>query len=388
MSFKFNLFPPQPQKSYYPEGQRDSTANSLFQLRETNRQTANQYQLIKDSGKQYWYGQTSIATPGGWQPSPAPRAERKNSNPQLYKRIGSSKTYNNGTGGRLQRLKTSAIAKANNTIQNLKKTGPVYHEFNITGGTITQVGNYTVHTFTTGPQEFIIPAGVPIGTFEYLVVGGGAGGASCENTATVASGGGGAGGQVLENSTSLGPSGSPYIVTVGSGGTGGPVSGPAQAGTDSTIVDDAASNIATAQGGESTLPKSTNTGSAGGSTLGFSGGNGQTSGNGGASGGGASGTIDGEDATISSAGKGGAGTSSSISGSAKGYGGGGGGGGGDFAGGAGTDGGGQGGTGIASGDDATAPGGGGGGASSQNTGVYTGGNGANGIVIIRYLSVF
>ena len=30
MSFKFNLFPPQPQKSYYPKGQRDSTANSLY----------------------------------------------------------------------------------------------------------------------------------------------------------------------------------------------------------------------------------------------------------------------------------------------------------------------------------------------------------------------
>ena len=51
MSFKFNLFPPQPQKSYYPTGQRDSTSNSYYQQRVTNRTVTNEYQLLKASGK-------------------------------------------------------------------------------------------------------------------------------------------------------------------------------------------------------------------------------------------------------------------------------------------------------------------------------------------------
>ena len=110
MSKRFNLFPTQPQKSYYPQGERDSTANSLFQLRETNRQNANQYQLIKDSGKNIGL---TMGTP--IQPLVdgvlSTTNTKKNSNPQLYKRIGSSKTYNNGTGGRLQRLKTTALQK-------------------------------------------------------------------------------------------------------------------------------------------------------------------------------------------------------------------------------------------------------------------------------------
>ena len=51
MSFKFNLFPTQPQKSYYPKGQRDSTSNSYYQQRVTNRTVTNEYQLLKASGK-------------------------------------------------------------------------------------------------------------------------------------------------------------------------------------------------------------------------------------------------------------------------------------------------------------------------------------------------
>lgn len=42
MSFKFNLFPPQPQKSYYPNGQRDSTSNSLYNKEVSNRSVVNQ----------------------------------------------------------------------------------------------------------------------------------------------------------------------------------------------------------------------------------------------------------------------------------------------------------------------------------------------------------
>ena len=77
MSFKFNLFPPQPQKSYYPEGQRDSTLNSLFQLRENKRQQANQFQLRKDNG----FG--VIAMPGGYKNI---KVSKKNSNPRLFRK--------------------------------------------------------------------------------------------------------------------------------------------------------------------------------------------------------------------------------------------------------------------------------------------------------------
>ena len=68
MSFKFNLFPPQPQKSYYPKGQRDSTSNSLYNKEVSNRSVVNQ--TIDNS--------------------------TQNSSPNLFKRQGSSKTYNDG----------------------------------------------------------------------------------------------------------------------------------------------------------------------------------------------------------------------------------------------------------------------------------------------------
>ena len=85
MSFKFNLFPPQPQKSYYPKGQRDSTSNSLYNKEVSNRSVVNQ--TIDNS--------------------------TQNSSPNLFKRQGSSNTYNDGTGGRLLKLKASAIARSN-----------------------------------------------------------------------------------------------------------------------------------------------------------------------------------------------------------------------------------------------------------------------------------
>ena len=85
MSFKFNLFPPQPQKSYYPKGQRDSTSNSLYNKEVSHRSVVNQ--TIDNS--------------------------TQNSSPNLFKRQGSSNTYNDGTGGRLLKLKASAIARSN-----------------------------------------------------------------------------------------------------------------------------------------------------------------------------------------------------------------------------------------------------------------------------------
>jgi len=85
MSFKFNLFPPQPQKSYYPKGQRDSTANSLYNKEVSHRSVVNQ--TIDHSNQ--------------------------NSSPNLFKKQGSSNTYNDGTGSRLLKLKASAIARSN-----------------------------------------------------------------------------------------------------------------------------------------------------------------------------------------------------------------------------------------------------------------------------------
>jgi hypothetical protein len=103
MSFKFNLFPTEPQKSYYPVGQLDSTANSLYQQPMSNRAVTNQYELKKSSGNAYWAN--SVGAPGGY----IQTGQKQISNPNLFKRIGSSKTYNDGTGSRLQRLKAAAI---------------------------------------------------------------------------------------------------------------------------------------------------------------------------------------------------------------------------------------------------------------------------------------
>jgi hypothetical protein len=65
-----------------------------------------------------------------------------------------------------------------------------------TGGTITESGNFKIHTFT-GPGTFSVTAGSDTSNNEvsYLVVGGGgAGGTGAEGASSVGSGGGGAGG--------------------------------------------------------------------------------------------------------------------------------------------------------------------------------------------------
>jgi hypothetical protein len=89
-----------------------------------------------------------------------------------------------------------------------------------TGGTITQSGGYTIHTFTSS-GNFVPTQNL---TVDYLVVaggasgaghqggGGGAGGLRCTTTAT---GGGGS----LESPLSL-TNGVSYTVTIGAGGAG------------------------------------------------------------------------------------------------------------------------------------------------------------------------
>ena len=80
------------------------------------------------------------------------------------------------------------------------------------GGTITNIGDYTIHTFTTGGTFTVMDGG----NIDVLIVaGGGAGGATM-------GGGGGAGGVIYQSNFSISPGS--YSVTVGAGGA-------AQAGT-------------------------------------------------------------------------------------------------------------------------------------------------------------
>jgi len=81
-----------------------------------------------------------------------------------------------------------------------------------TGGTISNAGGYTIHTFTGQSGTFQLFSG---GTVEYLVVAGGGGGGTGGSTSHE-SGGGGAGGLLIGTLSSL-QSGS-YTVTVGGGG--------------------------------------------------------------------------------------------------------------------------------------------------------------------------
>ena len=80
--------------------------------------------------------------------------------------------------------------------------GPV--TLSATGGTISSITGYRVHTFSTPGTSTFIPN--QNGTIEVLVVGGG--GASL--------GGGGGGGAVIYNKLANVTSGTPYLITVGS----------------------------------------------------------------------------------------------------------------------------------------------------------------------------
>ena len=111
-----------------------------------------------------------------------------------------------------------------------------------TGGTVTECGDYKIHTFT-GPGSFVVSKGK--GTVDYLVVAGGGGGGGCNRA-----GGGGAGGyresksptapwtaSPLATSTGIDVVANTYPITVGNGGAGSP--GPARScstnGSDSVF---------------------------------------------------------------------------------------------------------------------------------------------------------
>jgi hypothetical protein len=245
-----------------------------------------------------------------------------------------------------------------------------------TGGTITEVGGYRIHTFTASGT--FTPNGV--GNVEYLVVaGGGAGG---NGTATgYESGGGGAGGFLTGT---LGVVGIPYTVTVGNGGAARTSSSSGNNGENSVF----SSITAIGGGGGASSPNVGNSGGSGGggshnmtaagtgtSGQGFAGATPGAASKGGG-GGGAS--------ALGGLGDGGAGMASSISGTAVTYAGGGGGvlyasvAGGSGGGGAGVV------SGYGNGTAGTANTGGGGGGANQNGTNTGGGAGGSGIVIVRY----
>lgn len=247
-----------------------------------------------------------------------------------------------------------------------------------TGGTITTVGGFKIHTFTTS-SSFVITGRGRV-SFA-LVAGGGGGGASDRFDGQIAGGGGGGGG-VLQVTDTDEPAGT-YAVVIGAGGAG------AVAGTSSQ---------AGANGGDTTYRSNAGVGGGGGGCYGVAGGFGSSQGSDGGNGGGGSGEG-GAGGTGTQGYNGGAG---GIAGSLYRTGGGGGGAGG--AGGAGTEGGGAGsvggaaGAGVtlfgASGYSAGAQGGGPSGANGASAGSYgcagagihygDGGNGFQGIAIFRY----
>ena len=112
-----------------------------------------------------------------------------------------------------------------------------------TGGTVTTLGDYKVHTFLSS-STFSIESAPSNATIEYLVVAGGGGGGSNMG------GGGGAGG-VLAASNLVVSSGM-YAISVGAGGAGAPsgISSPRGTnGGNSAITGSGGSALVTALGG-------------------------------------------------------------------------------------------------------------------------------------------
>jgi len=288
----------------------------------------------------------------------------------------------------------SAGAAATYTFENIGTPPPptVIEPAAASGGTVTTVGNKTIHTFSTN-GTFTVPEGVT-GNIEVLVVAGGGGGAA---------GGGGGGGVVYNASYPV--SAQTYAVTVGAGGSGAtettsPAASPSGTpGQDSSFAALVAKGGGGGGGNNAYPPNDPTTGGSGGGggysssttvlgaagtdTQGYAGGS-----NAGnlvnpypAGGGGGAGSAGGNATAVNVAGIGGSGLTFSISGSPVSYAGGGGGGvwGAGTAGTA-THGGGAGGANAPGSSGTPNTGGGGGGAGY----LQTGGNGGSGIVIVSY----
>jgi hypothetical protein len=260
-----------------------------------------------------------------------------------------------------------------------------------TGGTVTDNGNYRIHTFTSGGTLSFNKAGV----VDVLVVGGGGGGGG------YVGGGGGAGGLLYETDFAVGTG--PFAVTVGTGGAGGVnINGPTGTGTAGNpsifssltagggggggrMYNDNTATVAAGSGGGAGISDSTTVkiGQSGTSGQGNSGGNSSASANYGSGGGGGAGAAGAS--STGNGGAGGAGMANAISGSSLFYAGGGGGStwSGVAVGSGGSGVGGDGGGNPAQAGMANRGGGGGAGGGLGSSG--TGGAGGSGIVIVRYL---
>ena len=285
-----------------------------------------------------------------------------------------------------------------------------------TGGTITNSGGKTIHTFNTAgngtsTNDFVTPASSS--SIEYLVVGGAGGGGAAYTASSYGAAGGGAGG--FRTATGFTVAAQTYAITTGAGGDGVVWSASTQGNTGAASV---FSTISSAGGGGGGSRNNTGSGSAqwidglpggsgGGSSYESSAGTpgagntpstspsqGNTGGQGAGSRGGGGGGASAMGANGGAGGQGGAGTANSISGASVTYAGGSGGGGGTSAnttgGAGGAGGGGAGGNGYGSrtgGSGTDGLGGGGGGMGATGAGTYTGqkgGDGGNGVVIISY----
>ena len=296
-----------------------------------------------------------------------------------------------------------------------------------TGGTITECGDYKIHTFTSDGCFSVSAVGNPAGSdsVDYIVVGGGGAGGGCYGTGSAGGGGGAGGFREGYNpgsytasplaTTALPVTATSYPITVGAGGAGSAVpspeysGGPGSASIFSTITSTGGGGGGTGYTATFSDGKPGGSGGGAGSYTSMTGGTGNTppvsppQGNSGGigylcgpnnnGGGGGGSTVIGGNGGAPGGGNGGAGATSSINGTPTTRGGGGGGGSraASPAGTGGSGGGGGGGQATPSsgdvGDAGTAnTGGGGGGSAHANPpgAALTGGAGGSGIVIIRY----
>ena len=137
-------------------------------------------------------------------------------------------SFNPSAGGPLTG-KLNIVTQAGTKLATLTGTGTQVFMV-ATGGVVTTVGNYKVHTFTVN-GTFAITQAPSVSNVEMLLVGGGGGGAG--GGKNVGGGGGGAGGYVYSTPT-VTTTGS-FTVAVGTGGSGGVYNGTGTSGTNSTI---------------------------------------------------------------------------------------------------------------------------------------------------------
>lgn len=123
--------------------------------------------------------------------------------------------------------------------------GAAVDEYNVaTGGTVTTVGDYKIHTFTSTGTFNVTATGSVDNTFEILVVGGGGGGGSR------AGGGGGGGGLIyMTGSTDLSDV-RDFHIEIGAGGVGA-INGSTGRGTNGgdTLITSSLGTVFTAKGG-------------------------------------------------------------------------------------------------------------------------------------------